>query len=168
MTKPQVYQGDITFIPLEEFGFTATDVSRDNRLRAHDNRLLIQEGEITGHHHGVWFVPKPVYLRDDALAHADAKQMTHDVLARASAGEFAPAKLYRDDALIVKIVKSGALDAAAPVIGFLIADEDVTIRHASSEGAPTNEHSDVRVSRGGHVVLGKREFTAGDIRRVQD
>ena len=147
-----LHQGDINFCPLEAFGKSAKDVSRGNQLRAHKNRLLIQEGEITGHHHGVWFMPQPVMLRDDGRGHADAGQIASEVLDRAATGQLATARLYQDESLAQAI----GLDARAPVVGFLICDEEVTIRHASEAGSPTGEHADIRF-----------RFGAGDAEAVE-
>lgn len=158
MTKTQAYQGDIGFVPLEHLGKTVADVKRDMRIRAHDSRLLIQEGELTGHHHGVWFMPRPVYLRDDGMAASLAEQSTINVTAQ----------LFEDHALTADLIRTGKLQDGAPVIGYLVADADITIQHASADGKPTGEHGDVKRESGGYVVLGKREWTAGDQRRVED
>lgn len=158
MKNTQAYQGDIGFVPLEHLGKTAADVKRDKRMRMHDTRLLIQEGELTGHHHGVWFMPQPVRLRDDAVAYS---------LAEASP-VIVTAQLFQDDGLTAELIRSGKLQEGAPVIGYLIADADVTIKHANADGKPTGEHGDISRKSGGYVVLGKREWTAGDAQRVQD
>jgi hypothetical protein len=166
MTKHTSYhQGDINFYPLEAFGKKAADINRSEIIRTTDKRLLIQEGEITGHHHGCWFLPKPAYLKEDGAGHGgNSAAITDDVLRRAASGELAPARLYRDEALLSTL----KLDATAPVIGFLVADESVTIRHASEDGHPTMEHADISLPAGGYLVTGKREWTAGDERRVED
>ena len=153
-TIKSCHQGDINFYPLAMWKKSAADVNRGKQLRADKNRLLIQEGEITGHHHGVWFMPQPVYLRDDALAHALADQSAVNVTAQ----------LF-DDAELLAALK---LDAGSPVIGFLVADADVTVRHATADGKATGEHSDVTLPAGGYLVTGKREWTAGDERMVRD
>jgi len=153
-TMHSFHQGDVNFYPLEMWGKSAKDVSRASRLRAHDKRLLIQEGKITGHHHGVWFVPQPVHLRDDGLARAFEQQSETIITAQ----------LFRDDELLAAL----KIDDRAPVVGFLVADADVVIRHASEAGTPTNEHADIKLPAGGYLVTGKREWTAGDERRVQD
>lgn len=158
MNKTQAYQGDIGFVPLEHLGKSATDVKRDHRLRPHERRLLIQEGEITGHHHGVWFMPQPVHLRDDAVAYS---------LTEASP-VIVTAQLFQDDDLTADLTRAGKLLPGAPVIGYLIADADITVQHASEDGKATNEHADITRKSGGYVVLGKREQTAGDVQRVQD
>lgn len=166
--KYQTYhQGDINFIPLEAFGKTAKDVSTATPLRPHKRRLLIQEGEVTGHHHGVWY--------DDVMDRAapetepvedlsSAKGVVDNLMAKLTAGELAPARLYED----VALVKALRLDAGAPVVGFLICDEQVTIRHASEAGVATGEHAPIKLPSGGYLVTGKREWSAGDERRVQD
>lgn len=162
------HQGDINFYPLEAFGKSAKDVSTATLLRPHKRRLLIQEGEITGHHHGVWFdddlmdIPKTETESLEDLS--GAKGIVDDLMAKLTAGELAPARLYQDAALVVAL----RLDAGAPVVGFLVADEPVTIRHATESGSPTGEHSPIKLPKGGYLVTGKREWLAGDERRVQD
>lgn len=161
-TLKSYHQGDVNFYPLSMWGKSEKDISRKTLLRTTANRLLIQEGEITGHHHGVWFVPRPVHLME--TGHGQATAIADEILAKAQRGELAPARLYQDDDL----VKSLKLDSRAPVIGLLVCDEDVTIRHASAEGVPTHEHGDIKLPKGGYLVTGKREWTAGDERRVAD
>lgn len=146
------FQGDIGFVPLALFGKTAADVSRNKRLRAHDARLLIQEGESTGHHHGVW--ANVAMFRDDGLARAVAD----------TAPTIITAQLFEDASLAGRL----GLDTGAPVIGFLIAETDVSIQHATADGKLTGEHDTLNLPSGGYVVLGKREWTAGDQRRVAD
>lgn len=184
--KIQTYhQGDINFIPLEAFGKSAKDVSTATPLRPHKRRLLIQEGKITGHHHGVWFDADVLDRVDGAVvsrmkaAGADAensetlgtaveqstaKAVVDNLMAKRTAGELAPARLYQDDTFVAAL----ELDAGAPVVGFLVCDEAVTIRHASEAGAPTGEHAPIKLPAGGYFVTGKREWSAGDERRVQD
>jgi hypothetical protein len=168
MTFKTYHQGDINFTPLEAFGKSAADVSTANRLRAHKNRLLIQEGEITGHHHGVWN-DVAVMERQETKPEApedlsSAKDVVDGLMAKLVAGDLATAKLYWDDALTSAL----KLDVGAPVIGFLVCDEDVTIRHARESGTPTGEHADIKLLGGGYLVTGKREWSASDQRRVQD
>lgn len=154
MPKPHTYhQGDVNFIPLAAFNKKLT-VNRSEPLRDHPARLLIQEGEITGHHHGVWFMPQPTMFRDDALARGLAAETKTVITAR----------LFRDDELVANL----ALPRGAPVIGFLVADVDVVIRHASESGVPTNEHADITLPAGEYLVTGKREWTANDERMVRD
>ena len=156
------HQGDVNFYPLEMWSKSAKDVARETLIRTTSNRLLIQEGEITGHHHGCWFVPRPVHLME--TGHGSATGVADAILAKAARGELAPARLYQDDDL----TKSLKLDTGAPVIGYLVCDDDVVIRHASAEGVPTHEHGDIKLPKGGYLVTGKREWTAGDERRVAD
>lgn len=159
------HQGDVNFYPLSAFGKTAVDLDTSNLLRTTEKRLLIQEGEITGHHHGVWFVPKPTMYAETGHGGAShAAAATEAVLSRAVRGELAPARLYDDP----KLTESLGLDRNAPVIGFLVCDEDVVIKHASENGTPTNEHADIRLPRDVYLVTGKREWFAGDERRVAD
>jgi hypothetical protein len=152
------FQGDIGFIPLSKLGQDRAAIDTSKPLRTTERRLLIQEGQITGHHHGVWFMPKPVMLHDEALARSFETKAPLKVAAT----------LYEDPAMTAKLERSGIVMPNAPVIGYLVADEDVTIKHASEAGQPTGEHADVRLPNGEYLVVGKREWSAGDERRVQD
>lgn len=145
-------QGDVNFIPLSVWGKSPSDIDQSQRLRSHDSRLVLLEGEVTGHHHGFWW-PQPARFHDAALASA-----------RPPVAATVPARLYRDDALVGSL----PLRAGAPVIGLLILDEDSTLRHASIAGVPTDEHDDLRLPAGGYLVTGKQEQAAGDIRAVAD
>ena len=66
------------------------------------------------------------------------------------------------------LIAGGKLQQGAPVIGYLIADADIVIRHARADGKPTGEHAEIKRDIGGYLVLGKREWTADDERRVAD
>ena len=151
------FQGDIGFIPLSAFD-SKLKINRTTPIRTTEKRLLIQEGEITGHHHGIWFVPQPTMYHDGALA----RSMEVAQPAKTAA------TLYADPELLAKLEKTGFIEQGAPVIGFLAADEAVTIRHASEEGKATGEHDPIKLTKGEYLVIGKREWSAGDQRRVQD
>jgi len=153
MKHGTIHQGDVNFIPLAAFGKNLS-VNRSKPIRREENRLLIQEGEATGHYHGIWLMPQPVMFRDDAIARS----------MESSSPVALGASLYQDDDLFRRL----DLDPGAPVIGFLVVDTDVEVRHTDKDGKPTNEHSAVHLSRGEYLVTGKREQIGADVRRVQD
>jgi len=156
-----IHQGDINFIPLQTFakpGETLA-ISRKKEIRPHSKRLLIQEGELTGHHHGVWFMPKPAMFREDGAGSggaAVADKMLKKVVAKAAKTTIT-AKLYRDTNMVRRLRNRGLLEGA-PVVGFLDAKTNVTIKHASEDGKPTGEHAPVKLTKGSYLVTGKREF----------
>lgn len=136
------HQGDINFIPLAKYGKTAKSVSRKRPLRSTKHRILLQEGEVTGHHHSIWFVPQPVHFRDDGMIRSPGAT---------PANQFAG--LFADPTLASKL----GLDKTVPVVGFLVADKPVTIQHTSNDGTSTGEHANLELPAGGYLVTGKRE-----------
>lgn len=147
-------QGDVNFTSLETFGKGVADIATTDQLRLDKKHLVLLEGEVTGHHHGFWWA-KPLRFHDAALAGGLKAKMP--VIAP-------PARLYRDD----KLAAALPLRRGAPVIGFLVLDEPMTVRHASIDGTPTREHDDLKLPAGGYLVTGKQEQVAGDIRAVAD
>lgn len=154
-----IHQGDINFVPMKAFRSNRganISINREKPLRQHSKRLLIQEGEITGHHHGVWFMPQPTKFREDGAGSGGAA-VADEMLKKTLAAKVT-ATLYRDDKLTMRLTNRGLLRSGAPVIGYLVCDADVTIKHASEDGKPTGEHAPVKLSKGEYLVLGKREL----------
>jgi len=121
-------------------------------VQPRDGKLILAEGELTGHHHAIWFHP-PMF-RDDGLARAMEAQSQPAVRS-------APAALYRDDGLVRGLVGDGLLTDGSLCIGFLVVeDAPVLLRH--------QEHDAVRIPPGHYYVGRQREFHAGEARRVAD
>src|SRR5215207_5077363 len=92
-------QGDVILIPLSK----GLALDRTNEINPVDGRLILQHGELTGHHHGITvpgFRSQPVMFRDDALARD---------LAQAAPVATGTARMYRDDKLARSMVGKGIL-----------------------------------------------------------
>jgi hypothetical protein len=136
-------QGDVLLFRLPE----ALTPARTDRIQPHDGVLILAEGELTGHHHAIWF--NPPAFRDDGLAQAAETPY-----------QLAPAALYRDNDLVRRLVEDSLLTDASLCIGFLVVETPVLLRH--------NEHDAIRIPPGLYYVGHQREFHAGEARRVSD
>ena len=145
--KGDCIQGDVIMFWLPaKFKFSTAD-----EIAARDNRLILAEGEVTGHHHAIW-VPQPTMFRDDALA--------RDLMA-AHGKAAATSRLYRDGLAVQALVRAGHLTTDRLAIGFLVVDGGpVVLRH--------DEHDAIRIPAGRYYVGGQQEFDAAEARRVQD
>lgn len=147
------FQGDVSIVPVP--AKLAAGISTVDEIKPVAGRLILQEGEVTGHHHAVYF-------RDDGLArHAEAADLTASALAAAGASKAGSARLYRDPALAQQMVRNGPLARADLVVGFLCVEGGpVTIRH--------EEHDGIRVPTGLYCIGRQVESAGAEERRVVD
>lgn len=142
-------QGDVIIFRLPDGYIT----SRDNPIAPRDNKLILAEGEVTGHHHAIWC--NPTMFRDDAMARS-----LEDAIP-AEAVQAASASLYRDDALTQRLDSDGHLTTTALAIGYLTVEgEPVVLRH--------EEHDPIRIPPGEYYVGRQREFHSGEARKIAD
>jgi hypothetical protein len=141
-------QGDVCLFRLPakiKLGKDATEIA------ARDNKLILAEGEITGHHHAIWN-PEIPRFRDDGLARDLAVELNVPV---------GTARLYRSPLTIDALVSAGELTTNTLAIGILeIKGEPMVLRH--------DEHNGIRIPVGSYYVGGQREWDAAQERRVQD
>jgi hypothetical protein len=160
-------QGDVLIFRLPD----GLAPSRSQPIAARDGKLILAEGEATGHHHAIWF--NPPMFRDDGLArsleagmvgradHARAPATDAAYRAAAEVPQSESATLYRDDIMTENLVLGGYLTTDELVIGYLIVDGDpVMLRH--------QEHDTVSIPPGNYYIGRQREMNAGEVRRVQD
>jgi len=154
-------QGDVLLFRLPD-GFAPL---KTQPVPPRNGKLILAEGELTGHHHAIWF--NPPMFRDDALARAmeaapepaPAGKVTRCLSNRGQ--QPVQAALYRDDDLARRLVNDGHLTTADLTIGFLVAEgTSVVLRH--------QEHDPVRIPPGTYYVGGQQEFHGGRKRRVFD
>ena len=138
------YQGDILIMPLpKDFFF-----SRENEVAMKDNKLILAEGEATGHYHAIWY--NPPMFRDDCLAHA-----LETAYVSRSQGQ-GIAHLYQDKEAMSDLTSDPRL-----AVGLLVVeDATVVLRH--------NEHDAIRLQPGLYYVGRQREFTIGEVRQIAD
>ena len=156
-------QGDVLLFRLPE----GLAPARTDVVQPREGKLILAEGEATGHHHAIWM--NPPRFRDDALARALAPELSDDREPRRgkqAEAETAPAAaqgataLYRDEMLLRKLVGDGLLTTGSLCVGFLVVETPVLLRH--------QEHDAVRIPPGDYYVGHQREFHAGEARQVSD
>jgi hypothetical protein len=158
-------QGDVLLFRLPE-GLAPV---RADIIHPRDGKLILAEGEVTGHHHAIWF--NPPMFRDDGLARALAPGLHDDLSLRGGnrsgtdmqtrpAATTGMATLYRDEQLVHRLVDDGLLTEGSLCVGFLVVEAPALLRH--------QEHDAVRIPPGTYYVGQQREFHAGEARRVAD
>ena len=144
-------QGDVILIPLSK----GLALDRTNEINPVDGRLILQHGELTGHHHGITvpgFRSQPVMFRDDALARD---------LAQAAPVATGTARMYRDDKLARSMVGKGILARADLCVGFLeVTEGPVVVTH--------EEHDGIRLPIGLYYVGRQVESAGAEERMVAD
>lgn len=141
-------QGDVCIFALPPEMELADDAEE---IEPRDGKLILAEGEVTGHHHAIWN-PLPVMFRDDGLARDLAADLDVPV---------GTAKLYRSRRTISDLVRRGLLITDRLAIGILsISGAPMVLRH--------DEHDGIRVPPGLYYVGGQQEWDAGEARRVAD
>lgn len=158
--KGDLTQGDVLLFRLPD----DIKIDTSNEIAPRDNRLILAEGEFTGHHHAVWLA-KPAAL-DGAFARANASDVLYQAHAPASDAErinepMAKIKLYRDASAAEALVRAGQLSHGRLTIGFLVIEGNtVVLRH--------EEHDGVRIPPGRYYVGGQYEWSDAEAWRVQD
>ncbi len=146
-TKGMAFQGDVSIVPVPH-GWRPSTI---DEIAPVEGRLILQEGEVTGHHHAIYFLENIPRFHDTALsatleAKADAKPT---------------ARLFRDPALAQRMVSEGPLTRADLCVGFLVVEgAPITVTH--------EEHDGIRLPVGVFYVGNQVESAGADERRVAD
>jgi hypothetical protein len=136
-------------------------LDRTDEISPRGNRLILAEGEVTGHHHAIWQRNPPTMLREDGAGSGASLEDTKAMVASAAKPRTGTAKLYRDTAAVAALVSRGLLQHDRCAIGFLVVDGGpVTLKH--------DEHNAIRIPQGRYYVGGQQEWDAAEARRVQD
>jgi hypothetical protein len=153
-------QGDVLIFRIPD----SLALSTADEVKPRDHRLILAEGEVTGHHHAIW-MPQPVMFRDDGLARDLALGLEAD--RQAVAARFIEGKptgmvyLYRDPDAVRQLERLGEITHGRLAIGFLVVEgAPVILRH--------DEHDAVRIPVGRYYVGGQSEWDAAEERRVAD
>jgi hypothetical protein len=152
----QAFQGDIAIIPMPKTIAIATT----DEIKPRDGRLIIQEGEVSGHHHAI-DLPRVRRFRDDTRQLGDPGAATRDTrLLKKFCGskQIIGARLYRDAAAVAALQQAGLITRADLAIGCLIVEGDsVVVSH--------EEHDGIRLPKGNYY-LGRQIESAGAEERV--
>ena len=156
----QAFQGDVSIIPIpDDIGIALAE-----EIKPVQGRLILQEGEVSGHHHAVdlrqkHFHAQPREVGDPSLA------TKSPVLRRALGGMAKPAactaRMYRDAAVPNEMVRRGILTRADLAIACLVI-----------EGGPMSvtheEHDAIRLPVGRYLIGRQIESAGAEERIVAD
>ena len=156
-TGGQAFQGDVSIIPIPD-GIT---INTNDEIKPVEGRLILQEGEVSGHHHAVNlrqknFQSQPRETGDPLLA-------TRDPLLKKALGGMVKAavgtaRMYRDASVPNEMVRRGILTRADLAIACLVI-----------EGGPmsvTHEEHDAIMLLPGNYLIGRQVESAGAEERV--
>lgn len=159
----QAYQGDVSIVPVPK----SITIATDDEIRPVDGRIIVQAGEMTGHHHAITLAdPRAKHFR------AERETAVSDPFAGASPGlrkklsgggkaKAGIAHLYRDARAADAMVRKGILDRSDLVTGFLVLEGGpVVLRH--------EEHDGIRIPEGTYCIGRQVESVGAEERAVQD
>lgn len=154
----QAFQGDVSIVPIP----AAIAISTLQEIAPIKGRLILQEGEVSGHHHAVDlrqrnFQAQPRETGDPVLA-------TRSTSLRKALGGSAPkekvgtARMYRDDNAVAEMVRRGILTRSDLAIGCLVvSDAPMAVTH--------EEHDGISLPPGQYLI-GRQVESAGAEERV--
>lgn len=159
-SKGQAYQGDVSIVPVPA-SFT---LSKTQEIDPKGAMLVLAEGGGFGNFHAL------VLERPEAVAPVKTSKVVEGLMADALAGKIAvpTARLFRDDALLSKMIAKGPLIEGARqlCVGFLCVEHGpMVIQHIKADGTPTGEHDGIRIPEGVYFV-GRQVESAGEHLRV--
>lgn len=148
-------QGDVCLFRIPD----NIKLNKSDEIKAANGRLVLAEGEVTGHHHAIWDRNPPAMFREDGAGVSAAESAA--MVAKAAKAKTGTAKLYRDPAAIRSLVNSGELSTDALAIGILVVEKNpVVLSH--------DEHDAIRIPPGRYYVGAQQEWDAAQARRVAD
>lgn len=148
----QYFQGDVLIMRLPD----SFNIVHDQEIKPENGRLILQEGEMTGHHHAINVMERPVSkspprFKDKALNDKFLDNQTEPPTARMFKG----VKTAQD------LVSKGVLSRSDLVVGLLEIDNGpMKVTH--------QEHDSIVLPPGKYVIGRQIESVAGEERRVAD
>lgn len=155
----QAFQGDIAIIPMS----ATIAIATSDEIKPRDGRLIIQEGEVSGHHHAI-ALPRLRNFRSDSRQLGDPSVATRDRKLQRAFGKpnkqltVGSARLFRDPAAVEALRRAGILTRTDLAIGCLVIEgEPMVVAH--------EEHDGIRLPVGQYYV-GRQVESAGAEERV--
>jgi hypothetical protein len=156
--KGQAFQGDVSIIPIP----ADIAIAKTDEIKPIDNKLILQEGELTGHHHHIALLDRPKNTIKSPRRVKPTKAV-EGLMADALAGriQVPTAKLYRDPAVAAEMQRRGILIRTDLAVGCLVI-----------EGGPMvvthQEHDGIRLPAGNYLIGRQIESAGAEERRVAD
>lgn len=160
-TQGQAFQGDVSIIPIPD----DISIATIDEIAPVQGRLILQEGEVSGHHHAVdlrqkHFQAQPRETGDPLLATRDPKLkralggMTKESI-KPVAGT---ARMYRDAGVPAEMVRRKILTRADLAIACLVIE-------GGSMSVTHEEHDGIRLPVGRYLI-GRQVESAGAEERI--
>lgn len=150
--KGMAFQGDVSIIPIPK----GIKIDRSDEIAPVNGRLILQEGEVTGHHHAIALLDRSA----DAVAPVKTSKVVQDLIADAQAGKIAVpmARLYRDPAAVDAMRQAGIITRVDLAVAILIVETGpMCLSH--------EEHDTIRIPPGEYLI-GRQIESAGAEERV--
>jgi hypothetical protein len=155
----QAYQGDVSIIPIP----ADISISHTDEIKPIDGKLILQEGEVTGHHHHVAVRQrnfKPAREIGDPVLNVRDTSLRKK-LGGGKAAVIPTARLFRDPNVAAAMQRAGLLTRADLAVGILVV-----------EGGPMSiahqEHDAIRVPPGSYLIGRQIESAGAEERIVAD
>lgn len=158
-SEGQSFQGDVSIIPIP----AGIKISTTDEIRPIDNKLILQEGELTGHNHHIALTRN---YRPNTQIAADPVLNVRDAVCRRAFGgkskEALPsARLYRDLTVAQAMQAQGILSRSDLAVGCLVI-----------EGGPMvvthQEHDGIRLPIGNYLIGRQVESADAEERIIAD
>lgn len=151
--KGCAFQGDVSIVPIPK----SITVDRSSEISPVAGRLILMEGEVTGHHHAIALMDRPETIDFPRSKAADR------LMADALAGKIAvpTAKLYRDPKVANEMRRLGIITRTDLVVACLVVEiGPMCLSH--------EEHDTIRIPPGAYLIGRQIESAGAEERRVQD
>jgi hypothetical protein len=152
--KGMAFQGDVSIIPIPK----KIKIDCGNEIAPVNGRLILQEGEVTGHHHAIT-LDRPA----DAVAPVKTAKAVQGLIADAQAGKIAvpTARLYRDPAAVEAMRKAGIITRVDLAVAILVVETGpMCLSH--------EEHDTIRIPVGQYLIGRQIESAGAEERIVAD
>jgi hypothetical protein len=152
-------QGDVVICRIPD----GVSINKTSVVDPQNGRLILLEGENTGHHHSIAVMERPdAFFK--TTEPAKSNKYVEDMLSKASSVKAATVTLYRDVAVATEMVKKKILTRTDLMIGAMVieggGDVGVVLTH--------QEHAPIRLTEGCYYVGRQVESAGAEERAVRD
>ena len=153
-TKGMAFQGDVSIIPVP----AGIAIDRSDEVPPVAGRLILQEGEVTGHHHAIALAERPARRELD-----EPDLVVESLISDALENKIAlpNARLFRDPAAVDAMRERGLITRTDLIVGVLIVEAGpMCLLH--------EEHDGIRIPPGAYLIGRQVESAGAEERRVAD
>lgn len=140
----QAFQGDVAIIPIP----AGIKIATVNEMRPIDGKLILQEGERTGHHHHIVLRERnfrPATRQVDPVLHVRDTKLRRAFAGSGRRRAISGARMYRDPKVATEMQRMGLLTRTDLAVGCLVVEgAAVVIAH--------QEHDGIRVAPGKYLI----------------